>query len=570
MKNRNQTATEYKKSGLDRYLFPIDGWAMGFGCMVGWGAFVMPGTSFLPTAGPAGTVIALGIGTVVMLILAVSFSFLMEHNPGTGGIYSYAKTAFGRDHAFLCSWFLCLSYLTIVFLNGSALFLVIRTLLGESAQTGYFYMIAGNKIFLREVAVSVTAIAGTGLLFMLAKPALQRLHTAFSVVLAAGSLIMACVCLPHVFSREITPSFGITGLNPAHAVFSLIIMAPWAFVGFEVISFETAHFRFPIEKAKRISVTAILAAGFVYIAMSLVSVASIPDGFASWGEYIGALENTKGLMSVPTFYAAHSIMGTAGLVIITVCAFAAILTGIIGGYRATLRVLSTMAEDSILSEHFSRTSFSIFFIMVLSILISLLGRNTLIWFVDLTSFGAIVAYGYTSASAWKLARTVNSKKIMATGIAGTVLSVVFALVQLVPRLSAIDEMGSEAFLLLSLWCLLGFVFYWRTIKRSQLTEYSGMSTSGTALFALLVYSAVMWIAKHIYEQEDVGRIKSILVRDGAVLLLIVFVGFVVMLYIQDLVRKSTKRQSGRRSAPWKEILPRAGSSSICRTTSAHR
>ena len=38
---------------LDRYLSPIDVWAMAFGCMVGWGVFAMPGTTFLPVAGPA-------------------------------------------------------------------------------------------------------------------------------------------------------------------------------------------------------------------------------------------------------------------------------------------------------------------------------------------------------------------------------------------------------------------------------------------------------------------------------------------------------------------------------------
>ena len=37
---------------LDRYLSPVDVWGMAFGCMVGWGVFAMPGTTFLPVAGP--------------------------------------------------------------------------------------------------------------------------------------------------------------------------------------------------------------------------------------------------------------------------------------------------------------------------------------------------------------------------------------------------------------------------------------------------------------------------------------------------------------------------------------
>ena len=113
----------------------------------------------------------------------------------------------------------------------------------------------------------------------------------------------------------------------------------------------------------------------------------------------------------------------------------------------------------------------------------------------------------------------------------------FAIVQLVPNLAAIDAMGSEAFLLLSLWCLLGFVFYWRTVRRSNLVEYSGMSVSGTVLFALLVYAAIMWLAKALAEKESVEEVRNSLKGGGVILILIIFAGLVVMLYIQNLVRK---------------------------------
>ncbi|MBR2592903.1 MAG: amino acid permease, partial [Oscillospiraceae bacterium] len=176
---------------LDRYLSPLDVWAMALGCMVGWGAFVMPGTTFLPVAGPAGTLIALTIGLAVMLTVAQSISFLMMRYPSTGGIYSYTKEAFGRDHAFLCSWFLCLSYLTIVFLNGTALFLVIRTMSGNAAHGSWHYTVAGNTVYFREVALSVAALAGIGVLFIVAKPILQKLHTVLAVILIVGSVAAA-------------------------------------------------------------------------------------------------------------------------------------------------------------------------------------------------------------------------------------------------------------------------------------------------------------------------------------------------------------------------------------------
>ncbi len=522
---------------LDRYLSPLDAWALAFGCTVGWGAFVMPGTTFLPIAGPAGTVIALAIGMIVMLVLVRSFSYLMAHSSKTGGVYSYTKAAFGRDHAFLCSWFLCLSYLTIVFLNGSALFLVIRMVAGDGLQMGPSYQVAGSNIYFGEVAVSIVALAGVGLLAIMAKPALQRIHTALAVVLAAGALITAFTCLPHALSQPDLLSFGIRDVSPGYAILSLVVLAPWAFVGFEVISFDTAHFRFPTKRAKWVMVVAVLAAGFVYIVMSLASIASAPDGYSSWADYINALDSLTGVESVPTFYVAQTFMGPFGLAVMAISAFAAIVTGIIGGYRATMRVLSSMAEDNILSKMFSRTWFSILFIMVLSILISLLGRNTLIWFVDLTAFGAVVAYGYTAASAYRIARTHGDRSVMVTGLLGAAIAVAFALVQLVPRLSALEAMGSEDFLLLAIWCLIGFVFYWRTIEQSPLAEYSGISTSGIVLFALLIYSMFMWMAKLIFAQGSVEGVHGVLVTGGILLLLIVFAGLIVMLYVQELVRQ---------------------------------
>ena len=522
---------------LDRYLAPLDVWGMAFGCMVGWGVFAMPGTTFLPVAGPAGTLIAMVISMVIMLIIAWNFVYLMERRPMTGGIYSYTKEAFGRDHAFLSSWFLCLSYLTIVFLNGTALFMIVRILFSDAVQSGIHYQVAGYPIYLGEVIASVLVLGGTGLLFVTAKPVLQKLLTIFAVVLFSGIVILSAFSLPSAIANGGLTSFGIRGLNRGYAVFSLVILAPWAFVGFEITSFDTAHFRFPMKHTGRILVPAIIAATFAYSAMTLTGIAAVPPEFSSWQEYIPALDSLKGVAGVPTFYAAQSTMGKAGLAVMLITAIAAILTGIIAGYRAATRILSTMAEDHILSEQFSKTTFTILFIMILSITLSLLGRNTLNWFVDLTSFGAIVGFGYTSAAAYKIAKTEGNRIVRITGLVGTAISVIFIIVQLVSRLSAMEAMGSEAFLLLSLWCLLGFVFYWRTVSRSSLTEYSGISTSGVILFALLLYAALMWMAKRLMSSGPSGQVRSILTYGGIVLLLIIFIGFAVMLYVQNAVRK---------------------------------
>lgn len=186
-----------------------DVWAMAFGCMIGWGAFVMPGTTFLPIAGPAGTIISMFVGMLLMIVIGYNFSYLITHSSRTGGVYSYTKEAFGRDHAFLSSWFLCLSYLTIVFLNATAIFVVIRTVFGSSLQIGYCYTIAGNRVYLAEVGVSALALGLVALLFIAAQSALRRLHTILSFVLFAGIALTAVICIPHADFSEVFSSFGL-------------------------------------------------------------------------------------------------------------------------------------------------------------------------------------------------------------------------------------------------------------------------------------------------------------------------------------------------------------------------
>ncbi len=536
MKNKGNQSNSKRKLTL------TNSWAMAFGCMVGWGIFGMPGTTFLPVAGPCGTIIAMTIGMLIMLVIGYNFAYLMNRNPRSGGVYAYTKEAFGRDHAFLSAWFLCLSYLTIVFLNGTSLFIVLRLMFGEYIQTGLNYTVSGNPIYVREILVSAVVIAGIGVLFLYAKSMLRKVHTGLSMILLAGILILGIFCIPHALSHM--GDFGSRGTNHAYGIFSIAFLAPWAFVGFEVISFDTERFKFPIKKSKIVIFAAIILTAISYTCMAVISVSALPDGFETWQSYVNSLGNVSDLQSVPPVFAAKTIMGNFGFLVVTLTALAAVFTGIIGGYRATISMLTTMAEDRILTKHFSKTSYSIVFIMIISILLVLFGRNTLDWFVDLTSFGAIVGFGYTSAVTYKFSRMENNRKTQITGMIGTIISVIFVVVQLVPRLTAMEAMGGEAYLLLSFWCLLGFVFYWRTVERSTLTEYSGISTSGIVLFVLIIYSAFMWLVKQIDGKETIDDVHSTIVVDGVILLLIIFVGLVIMLYVQNLVRK--KHESSER------------------------
>lgn len=75
---------------LEKKLSPMNVWALAFGCIIGWGAFVMPGNTFLVKSGPLGTAIAMGIASLVMIIIAFNYSYMIKQYPIAGGEFTYA------------------------------------------------------------------------------------------------------------------------------------------------------------------------------------------------------------------------------------------------------------------------------------------------------------------------------------------------------------------------------------------------------------------------------------------------------------------------------------------------
>ena len=158
MKRNTDNSAIHHEIKLKRSLSPVNVWALALGCIIGWGAFVMPGNKFLATAGPLGTAIAMLIAGAIMTLIAFNYNYMINKYPETGGEFAFARNAFGRHHAFLCSWYLGLSYLTIVALNASALALLGRNLLGNVFQFGFHYTVAGYDLYAGELLLAVAGV----------------------------------------------------------------------------------------------------------------------------------------------------------------------------------------------------------------------------------------------------------------------------------------------------------------------------------------------------------------------------------------------------------------------------
>ena len=391
-----------KKQGLTKYLTPLGVWALAFGSAVGWGSFVMPGTTFLPIAGPLGAVLGILIGAALMLLIGVNYAYMMNAEPDAGGTFSYTKRCFGYDHGFLSAWFLILTYVAIIWANATALPLIARKLFGSLFCIGFHYQVAGFDVYLGELLLAAFALCVCTLLCL-------RLRAAGWTQIGAAVLLIGgiVVCFIAVYTGRgdastMQPAFA-PGTSKAVAVFNIVALAPWAYVGFESISHSTEEFRFPVKKVFKIMVAALIAAAAAYGLLVLLAVCVLPQGYTSWVQYLAELDSFSGIEGLPTFFATESVLGSLGVPLLGITALSAIVTGLIGNLVASSRLLYAMAEDELLPGFFAKRNRhgapenAILVILAVSLVMPFFGRTAISWIVDVTTVGAAIAYAYTSA-----------------------------------------------------------------------------------------------------------------------------------------------------------------------------
>ncbi|WP_419026412.1 APC family permease [Emergencia sp.] len=451
---------------LERKLKPINVWSLALGSIIGWGAFVMPGTTFLPKSGPLGSAIGLAIGALIMITIAMNYGYMVQKYPVAGGEYTFTKNTFGRRNAYICGWFLGLSYLSIVPLNATALGLVSRKLLGGVLEVGYLYSVAGWDIYAGEIILASLALILFAALSIKGISVAGWMQTvmALSLVASVFILLIGAILNPQVELSNLQPAYP-DGKSSWASIVAVVAIAPWAFVGFDSIPQAAEEFDFSPKKANGIMIFAVLFGGFVYIAINTITAAVMP-----WETFMA-----KGY-DWPTGEAVEFIMGKAGLIFLGVALICAVLSGIIGFYMATSRLLYSMSREKALPAWFGKIDpksktpkNAILFIMAISLTAPWFGREVLGWIVDMSSIGAAIGYGYTCLATLKTLKTNpqdHKPMLKLFAIVGAFFSLIFVLLLLVPGMPS--YLAPESRICLVIWSLLGIAFYFWS-KRQNFT-----------------------------------------------------------------------------------------------------
>ncbi len=471
------------ESGLKRQLNPMHVWAIAFGCVIGWGSFINPGKKFLPNSGVAGTAIAMVLGALVMVIIAFSYTYMVPKYPKAGGEFTFTKMCFGKNLAFICGWFLVVAYLTNVPMNSTAIGLIVDGLDGSAdiLKFGFHYTIAGFDIYMGEMllAMSILILFGWLNIIGVRKAGIVQTILSSMLVLCVFTLFISALVSAKAKGINMQPVWGFdrkaameanattaeisqyahTGTaGILSAILATFAIAPWAYVGFDAIPQAAEEFNFSFKKVSIIMIVAIVFGCFVYISNNTVAAAALEN----WPDRVMAGEWVL-------LIAAEELLGTFGKVLIGLGVSCAVLSGIMGFYLASSRLMYSMSRDGYLPPWFGKVDSrygtpknAMMFCILISLSGPILGREALGWFVDMSAIGASIGHFFTCASTMVTMKRDGDGmpflKVMA--ILGVVFSVAFMILQLIPipGLSGV-HFGRESYMMLVAWIAIGLVFY---------------------------------------------------------------------------------------------------------------
>ena len=446
MSNNEQ---QFKKT-----LRPVDVWALALGAIIGWGCFVLPGNAFLPKAGPMGMLLGMLAGGLLILIISFSYGYLIRRFPVSGGEFIYAKSAFGKTHAFLCGWFLVLAYWSLVPLNGTALALISRYLFPGIIQVGKLYEVAGWDVYLGEVLVASVFLILLAILNIRGIKSAGWIQTTIALGLVSTVvLVTALILLNGVEWANMYPLFQ-DGKPWYDSVLAIVAMAPWAFIGFDCIPQAAEEYSFSHRKSRNLMISAIAVASVLYIAVNTITAI----GVKPWQE----------LLNDKPFWATGLVvgerLGKLGLTLLGISMFCAVVSGINAFFISTSRLMYAMAQENALPQIFGRLHKkyatpvpAILFVLILALVAPWFGREVLGWIVDMTSVGGAIGFLYTCASAAVLSYKRKEYGYTVAGCIGAVIALCFLLLLLIP--GSPGFLYKQAFYCLGIWVLLGIVFY---------------------------------------------------------------------------------------------------------------
>ena len=455
-----------QRATLEKSLNPANIWAVALGSIIGWGCFIQSPNWMVKAGGPLPLVVGFLLGGLLMIVVGMSYAYMIAKYPVSGGEFAYAFVGFGPTASFVCGWMLLIGYVGIVVLNATAVPVLFSVVAPGLLQVGHLWTVAGWPVYAAEAAVSIAIAIIFGII------AIRGAKSAGNTQLIMCVLLVAAV-VAILAGTIMTGNFHMENLQPAanqfdvpfvKGVILIIAMAPFLYVGFDCIPQAAEEFNFPANKTLALIISAIGIGAFIYASIAVVTAAVMP-----WMEMV-ELKNAAGNPeSWRTGAMIKQALGMGGLIFVVVAVLCGMFTGIGGFYMSSSRLMFGMARAKMLPKWFAyihptykTPSHAIIFVMVIAVLVPFIGREVLNWFVDMAAVGTGFGYFFTCAGAYVvltkgLAPKSSEDISPVVALAGAAISAGVVALQVIPGMPAF--LSVPCWIAMAIWVAMGVIFY---------------------------------------------------------------------------------------------------------------
>lgn len=438
--------------------------ALGFGTMVGWG-WIMMGASWVSGAGFLGALIAFLVGGGILLLIGLIYGELTAALPLAGGEFVFVYRAIGKKTAFLTGWIMALAYLSVAAWEGIALATAINYLL-PIPRIGPLWEIAGYEVYLSWALVGMIGAAVLMVLNLIGSRTAILFQVMATMAIMAIVLIMV---LGGIFygSRDNVGDVFTSGRGFSY----VLLMVPAMLIGFDVIPQSAEEMNLEKRDIGRMIVVCIIISVVWYCLLILGIGLAAPEEVRS-----------SGIIPVADI-AAYAFRSRLFSDIMIAGGILGILTTWNGFFLGASRLLFAMGRARLIPAVFGRTmgrnhvpATAILAVGILCIATPLLGRNSLIWLVDMSSLCALFTYTMVAVSFVQLRRREPDLerpfKLWNNAWSGALISL-FAIVYTLFYIITTVSQGeiTAAYAMLIAWLMAGvFLYGIADRQRRDLTE----------------------------------------------------------------------------------------------------
>nr|WP_241768253.1 APC family permease [Haloferax sp. ATB1] len=366
---------------LSRVLSKRDVFVLALGAMIGWGWIVQTGY-FIDQSGVTGAISAFVLGGFMVSVVSLIYGELASAMPFVGGEHVYSMRALGPAGSFVCTWAIIFGYISVVAFEAVALPSALAYIV-PGFNVFELWTVAGQPVYGTWVATGVIgSVVITYLNYRGVRPAAQ-FQAILALVITLSGLTLLLGALFNGTSPSSPPLAG-AGIG---GVFTVAIMTPFMFVGFDVIP----------QAAGEADVSPKLLGGLIGLSVACAAAFYIAVIWAAGQVATGATLVESSLPAATAMEIAFDsatigrIMALAGL--------AGILTSWNGFVLGASRAIYAMADSNMLPERLATIhddhdtpSTAIVLVGGLAALAPLFGEQMLVWVVNAGGLGMVTAW----------------------------------------------------------------------------------------------------------------------------------------------------------------------------------